>query len=198
MGQKSRKIRALAAGGAVLGVGAAVTLAAWSDSEFAEGLFTTSDFGIHATTGGAPFSENPDTEQALELTFAGAEALAPGDTVAVDYQIKNVPDGADSLVTFEQQNISGALDGALTAQVVQTTDATCTPETTGTELPTGGTFELIAQDPQNLCLQVSLAEGYSEVDSAQSSIVWQFDAAELEDTETGDTETGDAETGEPA
>lgn len=159
IGQKSRKIRALAAGGAVLGVGAAVTLAAWSDSEFAQGIFNTDDFGIHATTGGATFSDNPEAEQALELTFPGAEALAPGDTVAVGYQIKNVPDGADSLVTFEQQNISDSLGGALTAQVVQTTDATCTPETTGTELPTGGTFELIAQDPQNLCLQVSLAEG---------------------------------------
>ncbi|MFN3340157.1 MAG: SipW-dependent-type signal peptide-containing protein, partial [Dietzia sp.] len=38
---RARKRKALLAGGVVLGLGAAVTLAAWSDDVFANGIFNT-------------------------------------------------------------------------------------------------------------------------------------------------------------
>ena len=59
-------VRAILAGGLVLGVGAAVTLAAWNDSEFATGTFGAGSFNLegqetiaagfsdHETAPGAP------------------------------------------------------------------------------------------------------------------------------------------------
>ncbi|MGO2139648.1 MAG: SipW-dependent-type signal peptide-containing protein [Leucobacter sp.] len=46
------KARALLAGGLVLGVGAAVTLAAWTDNEWVRGVFGTGTFGIEGSTDG--------------------------------------------------------------------------------------------------------------------------------------------------
>ena len=43
-------IRAILAGGIVLGVGAAVTLAAWNASEFATGTFQAGTFTIEGAT----------------------------------------------------------------------------------------------------------------------------------------------------
>jgi predicted ribosomally synthesized peptide with SipW-like signal peptide len=40
---KKRKVRALLAGGLVLGVGAAITLAAWTDNVFGNSDFATGD-----------------------------------------------------------------------------------------------------------------------------------------------------------
>ena len=42
----SRRVKAVLAGGMVLGIGAAITLAAWNDSEFATGTFSAGHFGI--------------------------------------------------------------------------------------------------------------------------------------------------------
>lgn len=53
------KARALLAGGLVLGVGAAVTLAAWTDNEWVRGVFGTGTFGIEGSTDGSAFSDNP-------------------------------------------------------------------------------------------------------------------------------------------
>jgi predicted ribosomally synthesized peptide with SipW-like signal peptide len=46
----SRKVRAILAGGLVLGIGAAVTLAAWNDSEFASGQFAAGTFNLQGST----------------------------------------------------------------------------------------------------------------------------------------------------
>ena len=48
----NRKILAVLAGGLVLGVGVAVTLAAWNDSEFATGTFTAGSFNLEGSTTG--------------------------------------------------------------------------------------------------------------------------------------------------
>ncbi|MEJ7649283.1 MAG: SipW-dependent-type signal peptide-containing protein [Nakamurella sp.] len=43
---RRRKFRAVLAAGLVLGVGGAVTLAAWNDSEYATGTFTAGTFNM--------------------------------------------------------------------------------------------------------------------------------------------------------
>ena len=56
--QKSRKVKALLAGGLVLGVGAAVTLASWTDQEWTEGLFGAGSFNIEGSLDGLTFTEH--------------------------------------------------------------------------------------------------------------------------------------------
>ncbi|MGA1836198.1 SipW-dependent-type signal peptide-containing protein [Herbiconiux sp. 11R-BC] len=91
-GNKRRKVFALAAAGAVLGIGATATLAAWTDTEWVFGGngsggpgIGTSTFEVQQNTtvpldGAAWVSE--DANPGGEITFgAAALALAPGDSV---------------------------------------------------------------------------------------------------------------------
>lgn len=178
--QKSRKIRALAAGGAVLGLGAAITLASWSDSEFAQGLFSADDFGIQAATDGAEYGDHVDAGSALNLNFGGAAgSLYPGQTIAQAYQIKNIAGGANSVVTFLEETSQGELP--ITAVIRQVNSVECAPDTEGNILEEGGTFNLIGEDPEYLCVQVTLDSGFSEnVSELENNIVWEFEAAHLE------------------
>ncbi|GAA1716925.1 SipW-dependent-type signal peptide-containing protein [Dietzia cercidiphylli] len=82
--ERSRKRKAILAGGVVLGLGAAVTLAAWSDDVFANGTFGTGTFELQGNVYGAPEStyENYDTSPGDALTFVlTPNNMAPGDTV---------------------------------------------------------------------------------------------------------------------
>lgn len=176
--QKSRKIRAIAAGGAVLGVGAAITLAAWSDSEFAQGIFNSGTFGIEASAdGGATWTENPDPDSPLTLNF-DAEAMAPGETVTAAYQIRNIDGGADSEVTFLNGTSTGELTEHLTVRVLQVESASC-ESVTGNEpvLTEDSAFTLTGQDTENLCIQVTLdGEEFSSPTPVEGALVWQFQA----------------------
>ena len=86
---RSRRIRAILAGGLVFGVGAAATLAAWNDSEYGAATFTAGSFDIvGSTTGIAPFASHPaGTPAALSFTTPFG-ALAPGNTVYALYSVK--------------------------------------------------------------------------------------------------------------
>ena len=92
----SRRVRAILAGGLVLGLGAAVTLAAWTDQEFASGTFTAGDFvfqgasasgvyGDHTTSGGAA---------SLAFTLPTATHLTPSDSVSAPFSIKLTGDSS--------------------------------------------------------------------------------------------------------
>jgi len=87
--QRKRKFQAVLAGGLVLGIGAAVTLAAWNDSEFAEGIFTTGEFNLEGSTDGPEegFAEHPTEAEAAELEFE-ADNLVPGETVYAPFHLR--------------------------------------------------------------------------------------------------------------
>lgn len=76
-----RKVRAVAAAGTVLGIGAIVTMAAWNDSEFAEGIFGTGVFNVESSTTGsdAGYQDHDSIDNAAELAFA-AEEMVPDET----------------------------------------------------------------------------------------------------------------------
>lgn len=82
---RRRKVLAFMAGGVVLGVGAAMVLAAWTDSEFATGNFGAGSFNLEGSTTSATagFSDHAtDANPAeLEFTLPLATNLAPGDVV---------------------------------------------------------------------------------------------------------------------
>lgn len=86
---RSRRIRAVLAGGLVLGIGAAATLAAWNDSEYATATFQAGRFDIVGATDGATFTSHATTGTAASLAFALAPtAMAPGTTTYALFSVK--------------------------------------------------------------------------------------------------------------
>ena len=73
-----RRIRAILAGGLVLGVGAAATLAAWNDSEYGAATFTAGRFDIVGSTDGTTFASHATSGAAATLSFVVApSAMSP-------------------------------------------------------------------------------------------------------------------------
>ena len=86
--QKRRKVRAILASGLVLGVGAAVTLAAWNDSVWGKAEFGTgaNSWNVQGNFTGASdgWNEFVTANAAGSFNFGvNASALVPGDTVYV-------------------------------------------------------------------------------------------------------------------
>lgn len=77
------RVRALLAGSLVLGVGATLTLAAWTDTEQARGTFAASTFGIVGSASStAPAPENTFTDYSVTATPAALAFTAPFDTMS--------------------------------------------------------------------------------------------------------------------
>lgn len=90
---RSRKLRAILAGGLVLGVGAAITLAAWNDSEFATGTFSAGSFNLEGSTTSATADyddHNVDEgDAAAGLVFTTPfDNLAPDDVVYAPFWLR--------------------------------------------------------------------------------------------------------------
>lgn len=145
-GTTRRKVFALAAAGAVLGIGATATLAAWTDTEWVFGGDGTGGAGIGTSTFEvlqntvAPFTDaadfvNEDGNPGGEITFGiDALALSPGDAVyaAVALQTSDSSLGGDVLLQpavpadgITQNDPDGLLFGALDVRVA-TDDAAFT------------------------------------------------------------------------
>lgn len=98
---RARKRKAILAGGVVLGLGAAVTLAAWSDDVFADGTFNTGSFDLIGSPGNtaaldeAAYDQYETTAGAADLSFQiDALEMYPGETVAAPFSIAQ-PTGTD-------------------------------------------------------------------------------------------------------
>lgn len=88
--QKSRftRLRALLAGGLVLGVGTTATLAAWTDEEHAAGSFEAGTFSIVGSADGTSFSEHSGGSGASLAFDLEPTAMVPGTTVYALYSVK--------------------------------------------------------------------------------------------------------------
>lgn len=85
----SRRVRAVLAGGLVLGIGAAATLAAWNDSEFGAASFTAGRFDIVGAADGTTFSSHATVGAAATLNFQLAPtAMAPGTTTYALFSVR--------------------------------------------------------------------------------------------------------------
>lgn len=88
------RVRALLAGALVLGVGATLTLAAWTDTETARGTFTASTFGIvgsasaTAPASAGSYAENTAASPAALTFSAPFGAMSPGTTVYSRFAVK--------------------------------------------------------------------------------------------------------------
>lgn len=85
---RRRKMLAILAGGLTLGVGAAATLAAWTDPEFASGDFEAGQFALESSADGTAFTGTSD-DSMLTLSFAPlAQNLSPNDSVSAVYAVR--------------------------------------------------------------------------------------------------------------
>lgn len=195
---RSRKFKAILAGGIVLGVGAAVTLAAWTDNEWAEGTFGAGSFNVEGSTNGTDFTDHESSGGAASLSFdlTGGDNMSPGDTVAAPFVLRL--DGTttyDAGVVLESAAGSGDNEANLSYGIVAVDDAAaCTAGATGTTIVPAGTaldattgaqgFDLTAGAgstagaPVTLCFQVTAGNNLTEGKAANAQ--WQFTATSAE------------------
>lgn len=131
---KNRKVRAVLAGGLVLGIGTMVTLASWNDSEFVEGLFGAGHFNMQGSANGMDFADHTSGSPAtLNFTVAPG-TLSPGDVVAAPYALRLDAEttNAGTVGITSTVNTGTAVDSlSYTIVQVPSIDA-CDPLATGT------------------------------------------------------------------
>lgn len=91
---RSRRRKALLAGGAVLGLGAAATLAAWSDDVWVSGSFSAGKFNVQGAvdTAGASWNEYDTSVTAGTLGFTvNPTAMSPGQSVYAPLSLRVDP-----------------------------------------------------------------------------------------------------------
>ncbi|MDR6905956.1 putative ribosomally synthesized peptide with SipW-like signal peptide [Agromyces sp. 3263] len=186
-GDRRRKMLAILAGGLVLGVGAAVTLAVWNDSEFATGTFGSGQFELEGSLDGTAFSSS-ETAPGKPLAFAvDADLLSPGAVVYAPFAVQLSSDSTYEASVDLASTTSGTIGAELTYSLYDvgaTFGATCSAATppSGTALVTdqpvasptpAAVFELTAvTDPVNLCFVVTAS---STLPAAQTgTVTWEF------------------------
>lgn len=191
---RTRKLKALLVGGLVLGVGAAVTLAAWNDSEFATGTFGSGSFNLEGAaadpTTPANWSDH-DTAPGAGLDFTlTAENMSPFDVVysafAVRLDANSTSDGIVTVTPYDQTGDSSGLSYGLVTTATFGCDQTAFDN--GTELVEPGsafnsgtdTFAVTAGagtdpgDPVYLCYQVTADDTLTQNQSMTAT--WEFAA----------------------
>ena len=191
---RSRKFKAILAGGIVLGVGAAVTLAAWTDDEWAEGVFGAGSFNVQGSTDGTTFTDHESEGGAAALTFDlnGGDNMSPGDTVAAPFVLRlDGPTTYDATVALTSAAGGGDNAAALTYEIVQVASAgECSATATGSSVVPAGTaldsttgaadFDLSAGagtatgDPVSLCFKVTAGDSLEQ--GQNTTAQWQFTA----------------------
>ncbi|WP_187977771.1 SipW-dependent-type signal peptide-containing protein [Mycetocola sp. JXN-3] len=165
------RLRALLAGGLVLGVGGTLTLAAWTDQEVVQATFTAGTFDLVGSADGTTFSSHLAGSPA-PLTFAPVStAMLPGQTVYSAFSVKTAPGSTSALVTPTAAGTNNTGLGAyLTYQLVRVTARTsCTAAgissgtvvvAAGSPLTTGGTEQLAVSgagaQTVNYCFAITL------------------------------------------
>lgn len=167
--ETQRKVLAVLAGGLVLGVGVAVTLAAWNDSEFATGTFTAGSFNLEGSTAGdvdGNYSDHnvDDGDAAATLAFDLPADLvgnmSPADVVYAGFWVRLaegtttgatlVADGttADDPATSNSAELSYAVYQLAPGATCNAASATGTPVASGASL-----------DLQTVATPITLVEG---------------------------------------
>lgn len=187
-GMRSKRAKAILAGGLVLGIGAAITLAAWNDSEFATGIFAGGAFSIEGSTDGTTFSEHPTEAAAAPLTFAvEADNLAPEEPVYAGFAVQLTAASTYAATVDIEASSTAPIASSLTYSVVTTTTFGCdaasfaagdalvtdaaTTSSTAADIFTLGA----ATTPVYLCFEVTPAASLPQA-SPSGTVVWEFSA----------------------
>ena len=185
---KAPKVRAVLAGGLVLGIGAAVTLAAWNDSEFAQGTFTAGTFNLQGSSDGTTFGENPVSAPGTLAFTPDTGNLSPDDVVEAPFAVRlDAASTNDARVTLSTEASTGALAG-LTYSLTRSASFGCDQPVTSTPVsaqalgttPGGVTFTLgqgagtDAGTPVFLCFRITAGTGLPQ--SQTGTTTWKFAA----------------------
>ncbi|MFF3027391.1 MULTISPECIES: SipW-dependent-type signal peptide-containing protein [unclassified Microbacterium] len=195
-----RKVLAVLAGGLVLGIGTAVTLAAWNDSEFANGTFTAGAFNLEGSaTGDANYSDHNvdkgDTAATLAFTVPVSN-LAPGNIVYSGFWVRlaaGTTTGAslsangttaDAAATSNSDHLSYSVYQLAPGATCNAASATGTPVATGATLDvqTGVTPITLSQGPNvstagtavQLCFKVTADANLEQ--TLATTATWKFTA----------------------
>lgn len=196
---RKRKIRALLAGGLVLGVGAAITLAAWTDNVFGNSDFATGDdsWNIQASfsSTATPSWVESDVSPGEPFGFPAPRLnLTPGDTVYAPIALRLEPGQAlNAAVTLDGATGGAPAGAALTSALRYTvtsggTATGCAAGTPGgttvvpaaSALTAGSAANAIslvaAGTPVQLCFAVTLPAGTPNTVSGLNTgqLIWQF------------------------
>jgi predicted ribosomally synthesized peptide with SipW-like signal peptide len=148
------KVRAVLAGALVLGVGATMTLASWTDTEFASGAFATSKFDTQSSIDGSAWADSVSAPGAT-ITFAGT-GMSP-DTHRYGYVlIRTKPNSVAGTLAFVAPTVTNGgadvspfLGSALQYKAIAITAAGCSATTFSTGTPsyivgTSGAYAALA------------------------------------------------------
>lgn len=173
-----RKVLAVLAGGLVLGVGAAVTLAAWNDSELATGEFAAGEFVFQGSSDNATWADHTPEAGAAELAFeTGADRLSPGAVVYDAYALR-VTGSYDAALEAVAPTGSGdfADAGKLSFDAVATDTFGCDEAAFVGGAPVPAT--IATGDALYLCLRVTAEDALEQGDSG--SVTWRWNAESVE------------------
>ncbi|SDP36615.1 SipW-cognate class signal peptide [Nakamurella panacisegetis] len=189
---RSRRLRALLAGGLVLGLGAIVTLAAWNDSEFATGTFAAGSFNLQgSSTDGVSFADHASAPGAALGFVVNPANLAPADSTYAPFAVRLAGNtSSPAVVTVTAGGSGGSLTG-LTYRLIESATWGCSAATTGTDLvpaatvlgtvPGSVTFGLTTGSPVSapgapvfLCFVVTADSGL--VQGQTGTATWEFTA----------------------
>jgi predicted ribosomally synthesized peptide with SipW-like signal peptide len=167
-----RRIYAILAGGLVLGVGAAVTLATWNDSEWAKSTFTAGSFVFQGSTDGTTFSDHTSEAGAAALTFSvNPTNLSPGDVVYAPYALK-LTGTSDAALTESTAIASGGtlVAGDVTFDTAVTSAFGCNQAAFdgGSPLPS----TITSGSTLNLCLKVTATAALGQGHTGDVSWTW--------------------------
>lgn len=195
---RSRRIKALLAGGLVFGIGVAGTVAAWTDSETADGSFEAGTFNIELAIDGRWTSTNEMTFDTAPM-FPGSKVYAPvfvrtspDTTIGGDLTVKGngigSPNAMGNALVYRAvtQEITGSeVDGYACGEGSFTASATYafggasgrvglkTPATSTNE----PTLEAAGASVQAYCFEVSLpSDASSDAQGLSAEHTWTFDA----------------------
>lgn len=112
--RRQRKVAAVLAGGLVVGIGTAATLASWNDSEFSRGNFVSGHFAIEGSTdGGSNYAEHGTSADAATLSFdTPIDNLAPDEWVNSQFKVRlDAASTNSAIVKVKASQASGDLTG---------------------------------------------------------------------------------------
>lgn len=173
-----RKVLAVLAGGLVLGVGAAATLAAWNDSEFATGEFSAGEFVFQGSADGQTWADHTSEGGAAALSFeTGADRLSPGDAVYEAYALR-VTGSYDAQLESVAPTGSGdfATAGKLSFDTVATDALGCDAAAFDGGSAVPGT--IAAGDEVYLCLRVTASDALEQGDTG--GVTWRWNAESVQ------------------
>ncbi|SDH27550.1 SipW-dependent-type signal peptide-containing protein [Agrococcus jejuensis] len=201
---RSRKIRAVLAGGLVLGIGAAITLAAWTDNEYATGTFTAGTFNMQGSTTSATagFADHTSSGGAAALNFtAPFNNLSPGQVVYSPFWVRlaaNTTSAAtldlvavtstDTAPGTNSANLSYTVYAIGATAACDSTVTTGTPVVMGTATTLASNANVAGATPNlpngspvtaagtatQLCFVVTAGTGLTQ--GGATTAVWQFTA----------------------